>query len=97
VWGRDRDIAIRRALRALSEMCVAGVATTIPAARAILDHPDFAAVAHSTRWVEERLDLASVLEPSAHAPDALVSGSGPMVRRRRHHRSRRPLVDNPTR
>ena len=81
VWGRDRDIAIRRALRALSETHVAGVATTIPAAQAILAHPDFAAVAHSTRWVEERLDLSSVPGPPANAPDAPVSGSGPMVRR----------------
>ena len=81
VWGRDRDVAISRARRALSEMRVTGVATTIPAAQAILAHPDFAAVAHSTRWVEERLDLTSVPGPSANAPDALVGGSSPMVRR----------------
>ena len=60
VWGRDRDAAIARCLRALSETQVAGVATTIPAAQAILSHPDFAAATHSTRWVEERLDLSAL-------------------------------------
>ena len=60
VWGRDRGTAIGRALRALSETSVEGVATTIPAASAIIAHPDFAAVAHSTRWVEDRLDLSGV-------------------------------------
>ena len=62
VWGRDRDTAIARALRALSETTVTGVATTIPAARAILAHPDFAAAHHSTRWVEERLDFSALPE-----------------------------------
>ena len=57
VWGRDRPTAIARTIRALEEMKVAGVATTIPADLAILRHPDFAAVTHSTKWVEERLDL----------------------------------------
>ena len=60
VWGRDRGTAIGRALRALSETSVEGVATTIPAASAIIAHPDFAAVAHSTRWVEDRLDLSGI-------------------------------------
>jgi len=60
VWGHDRDVAIRRTLRALDETVVEGVATTIPADRAILEHPDFAAAAHSTKWVEETLDLTGV-------------------------------------
>ncbi|MEM8746366.1 MAG: biotin/lipoyl-containing protein, partial [Actinomycetota bacterium] len=33
---------------------------TIPADVAILKHPDFAAVRHSTKWVEETLDLSDV-------------------------------------
>ncbi len=59
-WGPDRDAAIRRTRRALDELRVEGVATTIPADQAILAHPDFAAVEHSTRWVEEMLDLTGV-------------------------------------
>ncbi len=67
VWGRDRDVAIKRALRALHELVVEGVATTIPADIAILEHPDFVANTHSTKWVEETLDLSGVgATPAAH-------------------------------
>ncbi len=68
VWGRDRDVAIARTIRALEEMTVEGVATTIPADLAILRHPDFAACTHSTKWVEERLDLSGVSATPAAAP-----------------------------
>ena len=60
VWGADRDTAIRRMLRALDELDVRGVATTAPADVAILKHPDFVAAVHSTKWVEEILDLSGV-------------------------------------
>ena len=60
VWGKDRETAIARTIRALKEMVVEGVATTIPADIAILEHPDFAAVTHSTKWVEEVLDLSHI-------------------------------------
>ena len=60
VWGKDRPTAIARTIRALEEMRVEGVHTTIPADLAILRHPDFAAVQHSTKWVEEKLDLSQV-------------------------------------
>jgi len=60
VWGHDRDTAIRRTLRALDETVVEGVATTIPADRVILEHPDFRAATHSTKWVEDTLDLTGV-------------------------------------
>ena len=67
VWGRDRDVAIARTIRALEEMTVEGVATTIPADLAILRHPDFVACTHSTKWVEERLDLSGVSATPAAA------------------------------
>jgi acetyl-CoA/propionyl-CoA carboxylase, biotin carboxylase, biotin carboxyl carrier protein len=60
VWGSDRPTAIRRMQRALGELRVDGVATTASAHRAILAHPEFQAAEHSTKWVEERLDLTSV-------------------------------------
>jgi acetyl-CoA/propionyl-CoA carboxylase biotin carboxyl carrier protein len=81
VWGSDRDVAIRRAIRALEEMTVEGVATTIPADLAILRHPDFKAVTHSTKWVEERLDLSSVAASTKPVPPADADGETPLVER----------------
>jgi acetyl-CoA/propionyl-CoA carboxylase biotin carboxyl carrier protein len=72
VWGKDRPTAIARTIRALEEMVVEGVATTIPADLAILRHPDFVAMQHSTKWVEEKLDLSGV---EATKPAAPVSAS----------------------
>ncbi len=73
-WGDDRDAARRRLIRALSEMEVEGVATTIPAIQAILSHPDFIEARHSTRWVEERLDFSAiaVAPPAPLKPDDAV-------------------------
>ncbi len=64
VWGVDREDARRRALRALRETVIEGPATTIPADIAILEHADFAAVRHSTNWVETALDLSGVTSPA---------------------------------
>jgi acetyl-CoA/propionyl-CoA carboxylase, biotin carboxylase, biotin carboxyl carrier protein len=65
VWGRDRDEARRRTLRALRETIIEGPATTIPADIAILEHDDFINVEHSTNWVEQKLDLSGVSSPAA--------------------------------
>ena len=61
VWADDREHARRRMLRALEETVIEGVATTIPAAQRILEHQDFADGIHSTKWVEERLDLSDLV------------------------------------
>jgi acetyl-CoA/propionyl-CoA carboxylase biotin carboxyl carrier protein len=61
VWGQDRDTAIARSIRALDEMVVEGIHTTIPADLVILRHPDFQAVKHNTKWVEETLDLSTLV------------------------------------
>ncbi len=59
-WGENREIATARTVRALDEFEVNGLHTTIPADRAILIHPDFANLEHSTKWVEEVLDLSAL-------------------------------------
>jgi acetyl-CoA/propionyl-CoA carboxylase biotin carboxyl carrier protein len=68
VWGKDRDTAIARTIRALEEMVIVGVHTTIPADLAILRHPDFSAITHSTKWVEETLDLSQLVSHAGAAP-----------------------------
>jgi len=59
-WGSDRETAIRRTLRALREFRIEGISTTIPADVAILEHQDFVDGIHSTKWVEDTLDLSNV-------------------------------------
>ncbi len=77
VWGRDRDRAINRAIRALEEFRIQGVATTIPADLAILAHQDFQTLSHSTKWVEESLDLSGI----GSTEPALSDESEPRVKR----------------
>jgi acetyl-CoA/propionyl-CoA carboxylase biotin carboxyl carrier protein len=77
VWGRDRDVAINRALRALGELTIEGIATTIPADIAILEHDDFRANEHSTKWVEEVLDLSGVSTTGA----STVEDDEPKIKR----------------
>jgi acetyl-CoA/propionyl-CoA carboxylase biotin carboxyl carrier protein len=73
VWGKDRPTAIGRAIRALEEMRVEGIATTVPADLAILRHEDFRAATHSTKWVETTLDLSGITS----TPTALPGGDEP--------------------
>jgi acetyl-CoA/propionyl-CoA carboxylase biotin carboxyl carrier protein len=83
VWGPDREAARRRMIRALEETVIEGVATTIPAHLLILRHPDFIAGEHSTRWVEERLDLSSLSSPPPAAAAGAAEGDDdpPLVQR----------------
>ena len=76
-WGADRETARRRTLRALEEMSVEGIATTVPAARAILQHDDFANLTHSTKWVEETLDLSDIATTPLTPPDTAGDSATP--------------------
>ena len=70
VWGDDRLTAINRMIRALEELRIEGIATTVPADLAILRHADFQNAEHSTKWVEDKLDLTGVsATPTAPADD----------------------------
>ncbi len=55
VHGRDRDEALMRLRRALGEMVVTGVETTIPLHQALLEEPEFLAGDYHIRWLESWL------------------------------------------
>ena len=78
VWGKDREAAIARTIRALEETKIEGLHTTIEADLAILRHPDFAETKHSTKWVEEKLDLSNLVSTTGETQqnsDGLVEKS----------------------
>jgi acetyl-CoA/propionyl-CoA carboxylase biotin carboxyl carrier protein len=85
VWAADREAAIDRMLRALSELEIAGIRTTIPAHLALLAHPDFRAARHSTKWVEDDVDHAAFAAhagvTAAPAIDAAGEAAAPLVER----------------
>jgi acetyl-CoA/propionyl-CoA carboxylase biotin carboxyl carrier protein len=70
VWGPDREAARHRMLRALGEFEITGVSTTIPAHVALLSHPGFAAAEHSTKWVEDEIDLDTFVDTAAASTPA---------------------------
>ena len=76
VWAPDRVAATARMLRALHELEISGIATTTPAHQALLAHPDFAAGAHSTKWVEEDFDQSAFARAVADAPAPVTDAPG---------------------
>ena len=73
VWAPSRSSAIAKGLRALSEMRISGIATTISSAIEILKHDDFKECSHSTKWVEEKLDLKNLDENNGQENIGLTS------------------------
>jgi acetyl-CoA/propionyl-CoA carboxylase biotin carboxyl carrier protein len=80
VWGSDREHARRRLIRALEETEIEGIATTIPAHLAILNHPDFIEAKHSTRWVEDKIDWSTVDVPKPTPAAPVEDGEGKVER-----------------
>ncbi|WP_413805779.1 biotin carboxylase N-terminal domain-containing protein [Streptomyces sp. OE57] len=62
-WAPDRDTAIKRLSSVLRGFTVSGVPTTAPAALAVLEHPDFAAVDISTLWLEQTVEFPAATQP----------------------------------
>ncbi len=90
VFGPDREIAIARGKRSLSEFLIRGIPTTIPAHEAIVQHPTFQAGAVHTQFVETTMTFD---KPAA---DQFIAAAGevhPFLERRtfdveldgRHH------------
>jgi acetyl/propionyl-CoA carboxylase alpha subunit len=80
--GPDRQAALRRMRRALAEVVVTGIQTTLPFDLALLDDPAFAdpdGSSLSTDWVAERWDGAADRERVAGvaAAAAAAAASGP--------------------
>jgi acetyl-CoA/propionyl-CoA carboxylase, biotin carboxylase, biotin carboxyl carrier protein len=71
VWGADRDQARGRMRRALDELVIEGIPTTVPFHRLAMRNEQFAAGEHSTVSVEKEWDLSG-LQPQG--PSA--SGDG---------------------
>jgi acetyl-CoA/propionyl-CoA carboxylase biotin carboxyl carrier protein len=75
VWGEDRDAARARMSRALDELVIEGIPTTVPFHRLAMTHEQFAAGEHSTVSVENEWDL-SELQPQG-TPEAGDGDGGP--------------------
>ena len=56
VTGRDRDHAIRRALRSLDEIIIEGTVTNIELHKKILSSEDFKSGSVSIKWLEENIE-----------------------------------------
>jgi acetyl-CoA carboxylase biotin carboxylase subunit len=64
-WGRDRDEAIGRMRRALRELVVKGIKTSIPFHRAVMNHPKFIEGQYDTSFIE-----TEVLKDGGASPPA---------------------------
>jgi acetyl-CoA/propionyl-CoA carboxylase biotin carboxyl carrier protein len=67
VWGRDRDEARVRLGRAIDEYRIAGVPTTLPLLRALVDYPPVIAGTYGTQTLEP---FAATLGPAKTEPAA---------------------------
>jgi acetyl-CoA carboxylase, biotin carboxylase subunit len=71
VWAEDRPAALRRLRRALTEYRIAGIATTLPLFRLLLDVPEFTAGALHTGLLDELLSRGPVQSLEAAVDPAL--------------------------
>jgi acetyl/propionyl-CoA carboxylase alpha subunit len=90
--GTDRDAAIDRMRRALDEVVVTGIQTTLPFDRALMREDGFARGEISTDWVEARWDGAAsrrealqkaavVAAANVGVPTAATTGTAPSLRK----------------
>ncbi|HWN28992.1 MAG TPA: biotin carboxylase N-terminal domain-containing protein [Actinomycetospora sp.] len=94
-WGPDRAVACARLAGALDDLVVAGVPTTAPYLRAVLDRPEHAAMAHDTGSVErdwppdpaDRPAPAVPPETAAARTVHLATDRGPLTLRVPRHRA----------
>jgi acetyl-CoA/propionyl-CoA carboxylase, biotin carboxylase, biotin carboxyl carrier protein len=80
VWGRDRDAARRRMARALDELVLEGIPTTVPFHKLAMTHEQFAAGEHSTISVEHEWDLSPLpaFDPTPRATNGSAVNHDPL-------------------
>jgi len=78
-WGQDRTECVRRLQRALSEIALIGVATTLPIQQLIAHHPEFLQAEYHTESL--RRDLPEDALPQAHARDLAIAAAIAYARR----------------
>ncbi len=71
VWGPDRDAAVARLRRALSESCISGIATTLPLFRLLVRLPEFERGACDTGFLDRLLGAEGVRDVTAGADGGL--------------------------
>ena len=74
-WGRDREEAIGRMRRALSEYVVQGIETNLPFHQRLLRHPDFLAGNFDTLFVDQVFLPGESARPPRFAERALVAAA----------------------
>ncbi|HET7569756.1 MAG TPA: acetyl/propionyl/methylcrotonyl-CoA carboxylase subunit alpha [Gammaproteobacteria bacterium] len=73
VWDRDRMTAVKRLQEALNRTAVFGLVTNLDLLQGIAAHPDFAAGAFDTGFIENKLDALLHMPPPS--PVALAAAS----------------------
>lgn len=74
-WGRDREEAIGRMRRALSEYVVEGIKTNIPFHQRVLRHPEFLAGDFDTTFIDQRFLVGERERTCPDADRALVAAA----------------------
>ncbi|HTV73239.1 MAG TPA: acetyl-CoA carboxylase biotin carboxylase subunit [Candidatus Acidoferrales bacterium] len=83
VWAPDRAQALARLRRAIDEFVVTGVPTTLPIARALIDHPPVAQSTYGTATLERfahTFVAAPTEQPAQAVQPATSAGEGEVVR-----------------
>jgi acetyl-CoA carboxylase biotin carboxylase subunit len=75
VWGADRETAIARMARALSEYTVVGVTTTIPLLMRVIGDEEFGAGRISTHFLDRRLGADRAEARGDHRAVALIAAA----------------------
>ena len=75
VWAANREFAVARMRRALSEYVVTGIKTNLPFHLALLEHPDFIAGSYDTGFIARHEETLLTSGSTGGAEDALAIGA----------------------